>query len=185
MINSTITGNTGTRCAGILLFGNELQNVFIDIKWVLIFVLAMIIADYRLGCEESSMKHQEATKFGDKLLADKYEFRMSKARRRTINKFIDYTIYIIVGVSMGKALLTPLTIDYTWGAWVVAFLIAVFIEIPSSAGHLFYVRGVTVQKKTVRGFFKAFFVALAKSKSEDVGGALEQGFEKIEENDKK
>ena len=44
-------GNTGTRATGILLFGGELTSMIYDMKWMLIAIGLLIIADYRLGCE--------------------------------------------------------------------------------------------------------------------------------------
>ena len=43
----------------------------------------------------------------------------------------------------------------------------------SISGHFFYLRGVSVEKKSVFGFFKAFIIALTKKKSEDIGDALD------------
>lgn len=87
----------------------------------------------------------------------------------------------MVGVSLGKALLPQIDIDYIWGGWVVTAFIAVRIEIPSIVGHFLFVRGVAVEKKTIMGFIKAFIVALTKSKSEGVGNALEEGFKATED----
>lgn len=174
-------GNTGTRATGMLLFGGELTAMIYDMKWMLIAIGLLITADYRLGCEESKMQYRKAVEEGNEVLKERYKFRGSRARRQTANKLIDYLIYMMVGISIGKALLPQLSIDYVWGGWVVAFCIAAFIEIPSSAGHLFYVRGVTVKKKTIAGFTKAFITALAKSKSEDVGNALDEGFKSVKE----
>lgn len=169
-------GNTGTRAAGMVLFGDELSCMLLDTRWMLIAIVLLIIADYRFGCEESSFRHKNALEDKNLLLADRYEFRVSRARRRTTNKFVDYLIYIMLGVSLGKALLPQLDINYIWGGWVVTAFIAARIEIPSIVGHFLFVRGVSVEKKTITGFIKAFVVALAKSKSEGVGDALEEGF---------
>ena len=174
-------GNTGTRAAGMVLFGDELSCMLLDTRWMLIAIVLLIIADYRFGCEESSLRHKNALESKSPLLADRYEFRASRARRRTLNKFVDYLIYIMVGVSLGRALLPQIDIDYIWGGWVVTAFIAIRIEIPSIVGHFLFVRGVSVEKKTIIGFIKAFVVALAKSKSEGVGDALEEGFKATED----
>ena len=89
----------------------------------------------------------------------------------------------MVGVSLGRALLPQLDIDYIWGGWVVTAFIAVRIEIPSILGHFLFVRGVPVGKKTRMRFINAFLVALAKSKSEGVGDALEEGFKATEDKE--
>lgn len=174
-------GNTGTRATGILLFGGELSTMLFDMRWMLLLIGVLIIADYRLGCEESKIHYLDAKAKGNELLCEQNKFRRSRARRKTANKFIDYMIYMIVGISFGKALLPQLHLDYIWGGWVATAIIAILIELPSSLGHFFYVRGVVVKKKTIKGFLKAFFVALVKKKSDDVGDALEQGFKATEE----
>lgn len=51
-------GNTGTRAAGMMLFGNELSCMLLDTRWMLIAIVLLIIADYRFGCEESSLRHK-------------------------------------------------------------------------------------------------------------------------------
>ena len=174
-------GNTGTRATGILLFGGELSTILFDIRWMLLLIGVLIIADYRLGCEESKMHYIDAKAKGNELLCEQNKFRRSRARRKTANKFIDYMIYVIVGISFGKALLPQLHLDYIWGGWVATAIIAILIELPSSLGHFFYVRGVIVKKKTIEGFLRAFFVALVKKKSDNVGNALEEGFKATEE----
>ena len=174
-------GNTGTRATGILLFGGELSTMLFDMRWMLLLIGVLIIADYRLGCEESKMHYLDAKAKGNELLCEQNKFRRSRARRKTANKFIDYMIYVIVGISFGKALLPQLHLDYIWGGWVATAIIAILIELPSSLGHFFYVRGVIVKKKTIEGFLRAFFVALVKKKSDNVGNALEEGFKATEE----
>ena len=51
------------------------------------------------------------------------------------------------------------------------------------SGYFLFVRGVSVEKKTIMGFIKAFVVALAKSKSEGVGDAIEEGFKATEDKE--
>ena len=57
---------------------------------------------------------------------------------------------------------------------------AFFCEIKSISGHFLFIKGVTLEKKTFMGFVKAFVVAFTKSKNEDIGNALEKGFEGID-----
>ena len=53
-------------------------------------------------------------------------------------------------------------------------MIACGCEIFSIFGHFFFLRGVTVEKRNLVGFFKALLVALARRKDEDVGEALDE-----------
>ena len=45
--------------------------------------------------------------------------------------------------------------------------------------------GVSVEKKTINGFFKAFAIAFAKRKDEDVGEALKEAFDEGKKEEKK
>lgn len=96
--------------------------------------------------------------------------------RRTINKAIDYLMWLAIGVVFGMSLLEPVGIAHIYGA-VAAMCVAWLCELKSIIGHFFYLRGVSVEKKTVNGFFKAFAIALAKRKDEDVGEALKEAFD--------
>ena len=73
----------------------------------------------------------------------------------------------------------PIGISHIFGG-VIGSLIAFFCEIKSISGHFLFIKGVTLEKKTFMGFVKAFVVAFTKSKNEDIGNALEKGFEGID-----
>ena len=101
-----------------------------------------------------------------------HRWHSSRAIRRTCNKFIDYIVLVLFFTIFGMALLEPLGYSHVWGTYV-GCAIAFFCEIMSISGHFFYLRGVSVEKKSVFGFFKAFIIALTKKKSEDIGDALD------------
>lgn len=82
---------------------------------------------------------------------------------------------------IGWAILKPLGVDYMLGA-IIATIIAVCCEAKSIIGHFIYLHGIKIEEKTVKGFFKAFAVAIAKKKNADIGKALEDAFEKTQEN---
>ena len=115
---------------------------------------------------------------------DKYKWRTSRALRRTINKAIDYLMWLAIGVVFGMSLLEPVGIAHIYGA-VAAMFVAWLCELKSIIGHFFYLRGVSVEKKTINGFFKAFAIAFAKRKDEDVGEALKEAFDEEEKKEKK
>lgn len=173
---------TGTRGAGFLLFGSELLSVAIDARWVFAFLLFLLIADFRYGWGESNKRYQHAKDIGDTYLMDKYKWRTSRAVRRTSNKFVDYVILMLVCGSLGMALLEPIGIMHTWGAYFGA-AIAVYCEGKSIIGHFFYLRGVQVEEKTVTDFIRAFIVALAKRGNQNVGEALDEALNHKEGND--
>ena len=163
---------TGVRGFSFLLFGNEILQLAIDAKWFLLFLLVMLIADFRFGWGESHKHYYEAEKAGDVKAMEAHRWHSSRAIRRTCNKFIDYIVLVLFFTIFGMALLEPLGYSHVWGTYV-GCAIAFFCEIMSISGHFFYLRGVAVEKKSVFGFFKAFIIALTKKKSEDIGDALD------------
>jgi len=181
MIQTTtdVVGNTGTRFLGGLLSA-EMIAVFYDMRWMLLLIALCVIADFRYGWGESSRRYSEAEKAGDKLLMVQYKWRTSRAVRRTINKLIDYVVWTVVGMAIGMAILEPIGVNHIFGG-VVATAIAVTCEAKSFFGHFFYLHGVNVEQKTITGFIKAIIVALAKSKNETFGEALEDGLNKESE----
>lgn len=180
--------NTTTKAGYLALMSAELIQMLYDARWLLLFMLLCVIVDFRLGRGESNKRYGEAEQLGNHTLMDKYKWHGSRARRRTVNKLFDYLLWICVGMFLGKALLEPWDIPYYFGG-VVLTIISAWCEISSIFGHFFYLHGVGVESRTIKGFFKALTVALAKRKNEDLGEALEDAFEKTEhervpENDK-
>lgn len=177
MMTTDVVGNTGTRFLGGILSA-EMIAVFHDMRWMLLLIALCVIADFRYGWGESSRRYSEAVRKGDKLMMVQYQWRTSRAVRRTMNKLIDYLIWVVVGMSIGMAILEPIGVNHIFGG-VVATAIAVTCESKSFFGHFFYLHGVNVEQKTLVGFFKAFFISLLKRKNEDLGEAVEDGFDKV------
>lgn len=176
MVTTEVVGNTGTRLlCGIMSM--EMLSVLEDMRWMLLLIALCVVADFRYGWGESSKRYKEAKEAGDKILMMQYSWRTSRALRRTINKLIDYIMWTVVGMAIGMAILEPVGVNHIFGG-VAATAIAVMCEAKSFFGHFFYLHGVTYDESTVSGFFKAFIVAFAKRKNEDIGEALEEGLEK-------
>lgn len=179
-----VTGNTGTRFLGGFLSA-EMVAVFYDMRWMLLLIVLCVVADFRYGWGESSHRYAEAERKGDKLMMVQYQWRTSRALRRTMNKTVDYLIWVVVGMAIGMAILEPVGISHIFGG-VVATAIAVTCEAKSFFGHFFYLHGVSIEQKTVVGFTRAFFIALIKKRDRSLGEAVEEGFNKInEDNDGK
>ena len=181
MVTTDVVGNTGTRFLGGILSA-EMVSVLGDMRWMLLLIALCVVADFRYGWGESSKRYKEAKEAGDKILMMQYQWRTSRAMRRTINKLIDYIVWTVVGMAIGMAILEPVGINHIFGG-VVATAIAVMCEAKSFFGHFFYLHGVTYDEKSIAGFFKAFIVALAKKKNEDFGEALEEGFKDRKEDE--
>ena len=179
MVTTELAGNTGTRFIGGVL-SIEFVSVLGDMRWMLLLIVLCVIADFRYGWGESSKRYEEAKRNGDKMLMMQYAWRTSRALRRTINKLIDYVVWAVVGMAVGMAILEPMGVNHIFGG-VVATAIAVLCEAKSFFGHFFYLHGVTYNDSTFMGFAKAFIVALAKRKSEDMGAALEESLNEEEQ----
>lgn len=175
-----VTGNTGTRFLGGFLSA-EMVAVFYDMRWMLLLIVLCVVADFRYGWGESSRRYAEAERKGDKLMMVQYQWRTSRALRRTMNKTVDYLIWVVVGMAIGMAILEPIGIDHTFGG-VIATAIAVTCEAKSFSGHFLYLHGVSIERKNLVGFLRAFFVALLKKKDEDLGEAVEEGLNQSEKN---
>lgn len=181
MIEQEVYMNSGTRMFTFAMMGNELVTVIYDSRWFLATILLCVLADFRYGWGESSKRFNMAKKKGDKIVMSQYKWRTSRALRRSVNKLMDYIMWVSIGVFIGMALLKPIGIDYMMGG-VVATFVAVFCEAKSIIGHFFWLHGVRIEEKSIKGFFKAFVIAFAKRKNKDIGEALEEGFNN---NDKK
>lgn len=178
-----LVNNTGGRAIGMLMFGSEMVGIVQELRWMLLALVIFIIADFRFGWGESNKHYTLAKEAGNRTLMDKYKWRTSRALRRTINKAIDYLMWLAIGVVFGMSLLEPVGIAHIYGA-VAAMFVAWLCELKSIIGHFFYLRGVSVEKNTINGFFKAFAIALAKRKDEDVGEALKEAFDEGKKEEK-
>lgn len=179
MVNNTITtmAGTGTRGVGLLATGGEIVLMISESKYAILLLILLICADFRYGWGESNKRYLLAKAVGDKRRMDLHRWRTSRALRRSFNKLADYIIIMAVGMAIGMALLEPIGISHIFGAYGACLALSV-CEIISVLGHFFYLHGVRVEKKTVVGFIKAFVIALAKRKSQDVGEALEEACNK-------
>lgn len=166
---------TGTRAVGIAVFGSEMISVMMDARWMLLAITVCVLADFRYGWGESSKRYKKAKEKGDKIVMTQYKWRTSRAMRRTVNKLIDYFMWVTLGMFFGWAILKPLGVDHIMGG-VVATAVAIACEAKSFCGHFFYLHGIKIEEKSVKGFLRAFVVAFAKRKNADIGEALEEGF---------
>lgn len=166
-------GNTGTRGTALVLFYGELLTAMVELRWMVLSLVIMVIADFRFGWGESSKRYAEALAISNKTLAAQYRWRTSRAIRRSINKFVDYLIWLAVGVVIGYATLEPFGIPHTYGG-AAAMAIAWGCELKSILSHFLYLRGIIANEKSIGAFLKRFAIAFLKRKNEDVGEAIEE-----------
>ena len=172
-------GGTGIRAASLAFFGGEISQLISQSRWMLLAVALCVLADFRYGRGESRKRFERARAKGDKVVMAQYKWRTSRAVRRTVNKLVDYLVWLCVGAAAGKALLSPAGIDPLWGG-TAACAVAIACEAKSFIGHFFYLHGFRMEGKGVTAFFRSFAVSLAKRKDKDVGAAIEDGFKEMD-----
>ena len=105
---STSQGSPLLITSGAFLAGTfyeELQQVLFDLRWLVAFIVILVFTDFWTGLTASVRVRKE-------------NFRISRALRRTIVKFLEYINFIIFGLLLSKAILEPFGIgtDVTGGA---------------------------------------------------------------------
>lgn len=135
--------------------GDELLLVLHDLRWMIVFAVVLIVADFWFGISDSLHKNKE--------------FRFSRAGRRTCNKAVDYLAYLLLGAIMGLAIFEPLGITNHTVTAAVGLGLGCLWEIDSIVGHICSLHGVVNQFSV-----KRFLISLIKKKNEDIGEALEE-----------
>lgn len=144
----------------------EAVTLVSEMRWLVILIFLLVIVDFRYGVKESKMKN--------------IEIRYSSARRRTLNKIVDYVSILLLGGIVGMALCEPWGLCTTLQAAGIATLYCLFCEAQSIIGHIFVLRGVDISKEDIIDFF----VNILKNLVPFVGNAVEDTIEHHEEREK-
>lgn len=142
----------------------ELIGLIYVMRWLFIVMAILIIADLYFGISESRKRF-----FDTKDLS--YKVRLSRAMRRTFNKSIDYLCYVLISAVIAKAFAEPCGVDMLPVASFMCLFIALW-EMSSIIGHVCFLHDIPFKFSP-----KKFFIALVKSKNEDIGEALEDSTE--------
>lgn len=130
MVNREISGlinaDTSRRIIAFPM-GLEFINLIYDLRWMILLAFVLVIGDFWFGISESKYVGTP--------------IRKSRACRRTINKFIDYILYILMGAFLGKAFGSPFGFDPIIIASIVMILCYGF-EIDSIYGHICVLHGI-------------------------------------------
>lgn len=167
------------------MMGGEAIYAIQNLRWMLMAMVALIIVDFRFGRSESRKRMEDARKAGDHQLAETYKFRMSRAIRRTCNKFIDYITLLLVFCVLGLAITEPYGLCSHVMTSGVAVVIAAACELCSIAGHFAYLKGVTLPKFTGGGillFIGRLAAGFARTKDADLGTAIDEAIDKTKED---
>lgn len=130
--------------AGAYSFVGEIRSVVFELRWMLAFIVVMIVADFVLGIIDSVVKRGE-------------DFRFSRAGRRTVCKFIEYNSYLVVGFMLGIAILQPVGIcSYTISS-ICGLGLALIFEFDSIMEHICTIHGIKNKvsiKRLLVGYIK-------------------------------
>lgn len=148
---------------GAYSFIGEIREVVFELRWMIVFIVAMIVADFVLGIIDSVVRRGE-------------DFRFSRAGRRTMCKFIEYNSYLVLGFMLGLAILEPIGVcTYTVSA-MFGLGIAIVFEFDSIMEHICEIHGI---KNRVS--IKRILVGLIKKKYGTAGEIIDE----ITKEDKK
>lgn len=130
--------------AGAYSFVGEIKGVVFELRWMLLFIIAMIVADFILGIIDSVVRRGE-------------DFRFSRAGRRTMCKFIEYNSYLVLGFMFGIAILQPVGVcSYTVSA-MCGLGLALIFEFDSIVEHICNIHGIKNKisvKRILVGYIK-------------------------------
>ena len=177
MLTDKMHMNTAAGGISIATFAGEAIQVVTDLRWLIILAGLLIAGDFWWAWRECKMRRDEAK---NEIEKEKYKWHNSRAVRRTLNKIVDYTSYLLIGVVFGIAMTEPWGIcDHTTAA-MTGMLIGCACEVSSILGHVAYVKGVRVKID-----IKRMAVAIIKHKSEELAEVLDEGIEYIEDDTRK
>ena len=157
MVNNSMAASSG-KAAVITTMGGEALTALYDLRWMLVFIVVLILAAFWFGVSESIKKHEH--------------FRFSRAGRRTCNKAVDYLTYLLVGALLGLAIFEPLGWTNHTTTAAVGLGFGCIWEVDSIVGHVCALHGIK-NKFSV----KRFIIALIKRKDKELGEAVEDAME--------
>ena len=159
------------------LFASEAITAVYDLRWAIVFCIVLIATDFWWGWRESKKHYKDAKTEEER---KKYKFHFSSAGRRTLNKFVDYTTYLLLGCVAGLAVTEPMGICTHTVTAALGIAFGCVFEISSIVGHIAVVKGINIKLN-----LKNLIVAIFKRKSEALGEIIDESIEEIEDNRRK
>ena len=129
---------------GAYSFIGEIKDVVFQLRWMILFIIAMIIADFVLGIIDSVVRRGE-------------DFRFSRAGRRTMCKFIEYNSYLVLGFMFGIAILQPVGVCSYTVSTMCGLGLALIFEFDSIVEHICNIHGIKNKisiKRILVGYIK-------------------------------
>jgi len=158
VLRSIVT--TGVAIYFLCIMGQEIYEVLYSLRWVFVLMVLLIVSDFVTGLWASVKVKRE-------------RFRKSRALRRTMVKFCEYTGFIIIIAALSKSTLEPWGIATTLQAGGVAAMMALFCEADSIYGHVCDLNG---WKNSFS--IKKIIISYLKHKYKDIGQAADEAGKK-------
>lgn len=153
-------GNVGTQAVLWTAFGAEAMEAVYDLRWMLALAAGLIVVDFWWGISDARSKGEEV--------------RFSRAGRRTCNKAIDYTCYLIVGCLLGLGIFEPLGICSHITTSAIGIGLGCVFDLNSIIGHICSVHGLKFKLNLWKVLLK-----LMEKKHEDLAEAIQEGKEEV------
>ena len=142
------------------LFDAQISQYMFDLRGLFGLLFVFIIADLWWGSRESKHKGED--------------WRFSRAWRRTLNKFVDYMTYVIIGGGMAYWIGVPMGLcENAQVGMAIGIGLGLMCETDSVVKHIFAIRGIKFS-------FRKLLISLVKLKSPDWGEALDNSLEEEE-----
>lgn len=141
---------------GAYSFLVEIKSVVFELRWMFVFIIVMIVADFVIGIIDSVAKRGE-------------DFRFSRAGRRTMCKFIEYNSYLVLGFMFGIAILQPAGLCSYHVSSMCGLGLAIVFEFDSIMEHVCNIHGIDN-----RVSIKRLLVGYIKKKYDTAGKIIEE-----------
>lgn len=184
ILNSDVSPfGSGARSMAYLVFWQELLLMIYDMRLPILVTLLLIAADFRYGRGESAVRYAKAKKQGDTAGMEAHRWRTSRALRRSINKLLDYFVFLCLGRLIGEIAAAAMDMpDLGMDGAYIAIGIAILIEGQSIASHFLYLHVQGINTDRLQSLIAKFLVRLVKIKHPKAGEALEETLESEKDN---
>ena len=146
------------------VYSEQVIPFLLDAGWLIVLPILMVSVDCWFGISESRQR--------------KEEIRFSGAGWKRIRKLLAYYTLLSLGFVVGHILPSYVGVTVSEVCFY-SVLIPSFFDLCSIIGHILILRGIKISP---RRFLVNLFVGFVKTKSNDIGTALEEGLNKEFDN---
>ena len=164
MTNSRDMVHSAGNATSATLLSEQVIPFLLDAAWLLVLPIIMVSVDCWFGISESKQRKETV--------------RFSGAGWKTLRKLLDYYTLLTLGFVVGHILPEYINITVSEACFYCVLIPSLF-DLCSIIGHILILRGIKISP---RRFLVNLFVGFVKTKSNDIGTALEEGLNKEFDN---